>query len=375
MEKTWVEISRKNILNNIKNLKSLLTKNTKFMAVLKSNAYGHGLKEMNKICVQSEAIDWYGVDSIDEALLLRDCGNNKPILVLGYIPFDRVGEAAENNISFVAYNKELLDYLQNTKLKILNSKFKLHLKVETGTSRQGIVNQELVNFTLKVKKNPNIFLEGIYTHYANIEDTTDNTYAIKQLNIFNENIKKIEAAGINIPIKHSACSAALINYPKTHFNMVRSGISLYGMWSSQETKDVAKQKNIKLRLKPALTWKTRIAQIKKIKKETPVSYGLTERVKRDSIIAILPVGYYDGYDRGLSSIGEVLIRGKRAKVLGRVCMNMTIVDITDISNVRLNDEAMLLGKNITAESIADKLETINYEVVTRINPNIKRLIV
>lgn len=417
--KTWIEISRENILHNIKSLKGLLKKSPSpppfqrgesggkplFTAVIKSNAYGHGLEALNTICVQSKMVDFYGVDNINEALTLRRLDNKSPILILGYVPFDRVSEAVENDISFVAYNTELLDFLAGLPRSARNDKkIKIHIKVETGTTRQGIEGKELLEFVSKAAGNPNILIEGIYTHYANIEDTTDSSYAMEQLKRFNENIKMLDDkipptsfSESGLPsrrsfskrgektkwsdgvIKHSACSAAFINYPETQFNMVRAGISLYGMWSSNETKLVAKQKNINLELKPALTWKTQIAQIKKIPVGSAVSYGLTEKVKRDSVIGILPVGYFDGYDRGLSNIGEVLVGGRRAKILGRVCMNMIIVDLTDIPGVKLFDEAVLLGKSgaeeITADELAKKINTINYEITTRINPLIKRMVI
>jgi len=375
--KTWVEISKENILNNITSLKSLLRPETLFMAVIKSNAYGHGLEEVSKICVQSKGVNWFGVDNIDEALALRKQGIKQPILILGYIPFDMVEEAAENDISFVAYNTEMLDYLENYKLQTKNYKLRIHIKVETGTARQGIEGKELVEFIKKASKLPSVIIEGIYTHYANIEDTTDSSYAMEQLKRFNENVAAAEEI-LKIPIKHSACSAALVNYPETHFDMVRAGISLYGMWSSNEAKLVAKQKNINLSLKSALTWKTQIAQIKDLPPNTPIGYGLTEKTKRATRIGVLPIGYWDGYDRKLSNIGGVLVDGKRAKILGRVCMNMAIIDITDIPEAKLFNSAILLGKSgeeeITAEELAKKVGTINYEITTRINPLIKRMI-
>lgn len=410
-EKVWVEVSKEKILSNIKLLKELLQEeggiatsraprndSPLFMAVVKSNAYGHGLAEVSKICSSREAsakwdehkncstprqarrlkplVDWFGVDNIDEALALREQGIKQPILILGYVPFDKISEAVAKDISFVAYNNEALDFIAAQKFP-KNKKAKIHIKVETGTARQGIEGKELLDFVSKAVKNPNIFIEGIYTHYANIEDTTDSSYAIEQLKKFNKSIAAAEKI-VKIPLKHSACSAALINYPETQFNLVRAGISLYGMWSSNETKLVAKQKNINLILKPALTWQTQIVQIKKIPAGTPVSYGLTEKVKRESRIAILPVGYWDGYDRGLSGIGEVLVNGCRARILGRICMNMTIIDITDIPDAELFDSAILLGKSgeekISAEEIAKKINTINYEITTRINPLIKRII-
>jgi len=230
-----------------------------------------------------------------------------------------------------------------------------------------------------IKKYPQINIEGIYTHYANIEDTTNHSYARQQLKRFKEAIELLKKNGIKIPLKHTACSAAVILFPETYFDMVRLGISMYGLWPSPETFVSAKEKSRKLNLEPALTWKTKIAQIKQIKAGTPISYGLTERVSQDSKIAVLPIGYWDGYDRKLSGIGNVLIRGRRCKVLGRVCMNMIIVDVSHISDVKLEDEVVLLGKQeseeITADELAQKIGTINYEVVTRINPLIPRIVI
>lgn len=385
--KTWVEISKKNILHNIGEIHRLLTPETKFMAVVKSNAYGHGLLEVSKICVMSKKVDWFGVDSIDEALALRKAKINLPILVLGYIPFEELKDAIKNNISFVAYNMELLEYLsKNFPKNVGGNKAKIHLKIETGISRQGLSGEALVSFVKKALKNNNILIEGAYTHYANVDDTTDFSYAKKQLSSFAKNIKEVERL-VKLQVKHTASSAATINYPDTHFNMVRVGISLYGLWSSKETRLSSKERKIKIDLRPALTWKTLLVQVKEVSRGTSIGYGLTEKVRRDSVIGILPIGYWDGFDRGLSNIGEVLIRGERAKVLGRVCMNMTIVDLTDIKGTKLFDEAVILGKQvysnteggqgsdeISSDEIAGKIATINYEVVTRINPLINRIV-
>ncbi len=371
--RTWVEISRQNLLHNIDEIRKLLKPETSLMAVVKSNAYGHGIAEVAKIT--NSKVDWFGVDSIDEALLLKKTGIKKPILILGYIPLKRLNEAVKNGFRFVVYSYETVKVLS----KIYNLKSIIHLKVETGTSRQGIGENEILNFIKFIKKFPNIKIEGIYTHFANIEDTTDHSYAEKQLGIFKRIIRLLEKNGIEIPIKHTACSAAAILFPETHFNLVRLGLSQYGLWPSKETFVSAKMSKRSIELKPALAWKTIIAQIKNVKKGVPVSYGLTEKVNRDSKIAVLPVGYWDGFDRGLSSVGNVLIQGKRCKILGRVCMNMCVVDVTDIPGVKTEDEVVLIGKQgkeqITIEDIAGKLGTINYEVATRINPLIKRVII
>lgn len=386
--KTWVEVSKKALLENIKQFKKLVGKDCIFAGIVKSNAYGHGLVEV------AEALDspnksgndkrgarnddvWFGVDSIDEAIILRKNGVKAPILVLGYTLNDRLEDAVKNNLRLIVYNKETVKNLGKITEK-LNKKIKIHIKTETGTSRQGVGEGDILSFVNLVKKYHKIEIEGISTHFANIEDTTDHSYAEKQLEKFNAVVRFLENNDINIPIKHTASSAATVLFPETHFDMVRVGISLYGLWSSKETLLSALGRR-KINLIPALTWKTKVAQVKKIEKGTPVSYGLTEKVKRDSIIVVLPIGYYDGYDRKLSSIGEVLIRGKRCRVLGRICMNMCVVDVTDVKNVEIEDEVVLLGRDgdeiITAEELASKIGTINYEVVTRINPLIKRVVV
>lgn len=372
--KTWLEIDKKAISSNIRQLKSILSPCSRFCAVVKANAYGHGLVEIARICTQNGA-DWLAVDSVDEAVVLKKAKIKLPILILGYVPLTRLAEAVRNDFRLTVYNTETIIALG----KIKNEKINVHIKVETGTSRQGVLEKDVLKFVKLIKKYPHIKIEGISTHFANIEDTTDHSYAMEQLTRFRRIVQKVERLGTKIFIKHTACSAATILFPKTHFDMVRVGISLYGMWSSKETRVSANLEKRKVILRPALCWKTRIAQIKNLPSGTPVSYGLTEKLACPSKIAILPVGYWDGYDRGLSSIGNVLIHGKRAKILGRVCMNMMVVDATNISNARVEDEVVLLGKQkkeeITAEEIAQKIGTINYEVTTRINPQIKRIVV
>lgn len=383
--KTWLEVDKKNIANNIKQFQKLIGPKVNLMAVVKSNAYGHGLVEIAKIAVNNHT-NWLGVDSIYEAITLRKAGIKVPVLVLGYTLLSNLKKALDYDVSLVVYNIDTLKKMAGIKTK---NPFKVHIKIETGTSRQGVYEKDLLEMIGIINQCNNIELEGVSTHYANIEDTTDHTYAQGQLDQFNRVIKVLESHDVKIKQKHTACSAATILYPETYFNMVRVGISLYGLWSSKETmvmarnngtnkKDLQKNQLKDFNLKPALTWKTKVAQIKKIKSGTSISYGLTEKVTKDSMVAVIPVGYWDGYDRKLSSIGNVLIRGCRCKVLGRVCMNMMVVDVSNVPNARLEDEVVLLGKQadeeITAEEIAVKIGTINYEIVTRINPLIPRIV-
>lgn len=345
------------------------------MAVVKANAYGHGMVSVSKAI--SDLVDWFGVDSIDEALTLRKNGVKKPILIIGYIPPTRIQECAKHGFPFVAYNVETLKAI--SKIKAKKGAFKIHLKIETGTTRQGLEGASLDAFVKRIKKIPSIKIEGAYTHYANIEDTTDPAYAMKQLKRFKSEIARLKKLGVEPSILHTACSAAAILYPETHFNMIRLGISLYGHWPSKETLAVARQKKTKIELKPALAWKTVVAQVKSVPKGTHVGYGLTETMSRKSKVAVLPVGYWDGVDRKLSSVGHVLIRGRRCKIVGRVCMNMVVVDVTDVPSVKSGDEAVLIGRQgkewIGAEDVASKIGTIQYEVVTRINPLIERRLV
>lgn len=384
--KTWVEISKSALMSNIRAFRRHVGSGTAIMAVVKSNAYGHGLVETAKIAEKAGAA-WFGVDNVDEGLMLRRAGISKPILILGYTLDARLADCVENRLSFVVYNLSTVKALRRLKLAPLGSKPArnckaafVHLKIETGTSRQGVAGDELRRLVRELKKTPGVVIEGASTHYANIEDTTDSSYAELQLERYRENLEMLKREGVDPPWKHTACSAAAILFPETYFNLARIGIAMYGLWPSKETLAVAKREKCRLKLKPALVWKTVIAQIKRLPKGAPVSYGLTERTTRPSKVAILPIGYWDGYDRsGMSHVGQVLVRGRRCKVMGRVCMNMCIIDVTDVPGVAIEDEVVLLGRQrreaVTAEEIASKMDTINYEVVTRINPTVKRIVV
>lgn len=344
------------------------------MAVVKANAYGHGILAISSV-LQKGGIGWLGVNSLEEGILLRQNKINLPILVLGYIPLNSLSQAIVNNLSFVVYNRETLNKA-GEEAKKLKRQAKIHLKIETGTNRQGVAAEELLTFIRKLQRAPLVSLEGVYTHFANIEDALDSSFAMGQLKKFKEAIKTLEKAGINIPLKHTASSAAAILFEKTHFDMLRIGIALYGLWPSREVKIASRSK---FDLKPVLAWKTKVAQVKKVKKGEKIGYGCTFTVKKDSTVAVLPIGYFDGYDRRLSNCGEVLIKGKRAPVVGRVCMNMIMIDTTEVPGVKLEDEVVLLGKQgrdeISADELAEKIGTINYEVVSRINPMIPRRVV
>jgi len=374
-----VEISQKNLIHNLKQFRGLVGQKRKIMAMVKANAYGHGFLPIAKIVSQKNKADWLGVNSLEEGLALRQAKIKLPILILGYIPLNDLAKAIENNLSFVVYNLKTLSQASQVAKK-LKKPAKVHLKIETGTNRQGIKLGKLPFFIKGLKNNPSLFLEGAYTHFANIEDTLEPDFAQEQLKKFNQAIKILNKAGLKLVFKHAACTAATILFPETYFNLVRVGIGLYGLWPSRETKLAAKlKKKNNLNLKPVLSWKTKVVQVKEVSKGETIGYGRTFKTTRKSKIAILPIGYWDGYDRKLSNTGQVLIKNQTAPIIGRICMNICMADVTDIGQVKPEDEVVLLGKQgknkITAEDLAQKIETINYEVTTRINPLLERKIV
>ena len=369
--KTWVEINQENLLFNIDQFRQRIGDKVKFCAVIKSDAYGHGAKQIATL--SASKVDYFAVDSIEEAMEIKDVVNNKPILILGYTLLENLSIVAENNFHQVVANIETLEKITELDLEI-----NIHLKIETGTSRQGILPEKIESFIALFKNNSKLKLAGVSTHFANIEDTTDSSFAMGQLEKYKQAIQIFEKNGYNNIIKHTASSAAAIVYPETYFDLVRVGIGLYGLWSSPQTLVSANQNNVNFELKPVLSWKTKVAHVKTIPKGSYVSYGCTERMEKDTKVVVLPIGYRDGFDRRFSSIGTVLINGTRCKLIGRVCMNMVIVNVDHLDNVKLEDEVILIGtqngETITADEIASKIGTINYEIVTRINNKIKKII-
>lgn len=374
---SWVEINDKALVANARALKNATNPNVIFCSVLKANAYGHGLELCANILQREHATDWIAVNALWEAEKIRNSGITLPLYVMGYIPLSELEHVFTHDVHIVVYNQETileLEKLGNQLRKIA----RVHLKVETGNHRQGIYEHEIPSWIELLQKCSHVILEGLSTHFANIEDTNDHSYAQEQMKRFDGYVSLFSDAGISIPLLHCANSAATILFPKTHGTLVRTGIALYGLWPSDEIKNVSGEKSGPQKsLISVLSWKTRIAQIKSISKGSSVGYGCSYRAEKDMIIAILPVGYYDGYDRRLSNNGAVLLHGKRAKLCGRVCMNMIMVDITGIDNVRIEDEVTLIGRDgdeeITADEMAANMGTIHYEVVTRIREGIARI--
>jgi alanine racemase len=377
---TWIELDRSAFLNNYNFLAQRIGKTTRICAVVKANAYGHGLLEVAGLALEAGAA-CLSVHSVDEALQIRACHPSVEILILGPVPPARLEEAVRGNFQLAVYDEGMLGKLEET-CRRLGLSCRVHLKTETGTHRQGIRAQDLPSFLTALKKTPEIHLEGIYTHFANIEDTTNHEYARFQRDNFRKCVETVEGAGLSPPVQHMACSAAALLFPETHVDMVRLGISLYGLWPSRETYIcyVLQWGNSKPeRLLPVLSWKARPCQVKDLGEDSYIGYGCTYKTTHPSRIAVIPVGYADGYDRHLSNNGHVLIHGRRAPVRGRVCMNFFMVDVTDIPGVYPEDEAVLLGKQgderIAAGDLAERIGTIHYEVVTRLHPVIPRIII
>ncbi|MFH1388349.1 MAG: alanine racemase [Patescibacteria group bacterium] len=370
--RTWIEINQSALKNNYNTFRSLIDPKCLLMAIVKSNAYGHSLIDFSRT-VENLKIDWLGVDSIVEAESLRKAGLKKPILVLGYTLQNKIKEAIKKNISLTVADLPTLKSFKEIKN---NKKLKIHIKIDTGMNRQGFFISEIPNVLKILKSQPNIILEGVYTHFSSAKNPSFPSTTLHQIEEFKKNIDLFELAGFKKFLKHAAATSGTIIFPQSHFDLVRIGIGLYGLWPSKEIKEAFKNK---IKLKPILSWKTIICQIKKIPKKSKIGYDLTETLSRASRVAILPIGYWHGFPRSLSNIGKILIHGNEAKVLGRVSMDMISVDITDIKNVKIGDEAIIIGESnkskISIDDMAYLSNTVNYEIVTRLNPLIKRIII
>lgn len=340
------------------------------MAVVKSNAYGHDIyqfaAELEKL-----GADYLAVDSVVEGEALRQAGIQSPILVLGYTLPAKFVNAHKHNLSITVSQKEGL-------LMVANTPTRFHLKVDTGMHRQGFLPTEIPSVLkfLKQHKVPAEYFEGLYTHFAAAKNPAFPKDTRDQANQFKEVIKLVEAAGYR-PIKHAAASSGTILFPDTHFDAVRIGISLYGLWPSAEVAAAVKDH---IHLEPALTWKTLLSEVKKLKRGDRIGYDFTETLEKNTIVGICPIGYWHGYPRLLSSIGRVVVNGRRCRVLGRVSMDMIMVDLGPQAKEVAGTEVMLLGgdyvdqnKSVSADELAALTGTSCYEIVTRLNPLIKRI--
>ncbi len=370
---TRVEISKKAVSQNIQSFKKL-GPNSLFTAVIKSNAYGHGLVEMGGISLEAGA-DLLGVNSLEEALELQKSFPQAKILIMGEIPFkeSRKKELSSKTFWIVVSRVEDVKFLAS-----LDPAPQIHLKVDTGMTRLGH-SGETMKKVLHEIASQKLPLHGILTHFASTEDFTEHSYSMKQLEKFTEMVQLAESLGYKNLIRHTASSASTMLFEEARLDMVRVGISLYGLMPSLETRLSLSLMGKDFHLEPVLTWKTKIVHTQSVPAGVSVGYGSTFKTIYPTRVAVLPVGYFEGYDRRLSNQGYVLIDGERAPILGRVCMNMTMVNITHIPKAEIGTDVVLLGKSGTEEVSADLLAsltgTINYDVVTGIQKEIPRILV
>lgn len=375
---SWIELSKSALDHNVKSLARLAGKRA-IAVSLKANAYGHGLAPMISLLLDRREIEYVTVHSLEEAVCCRELGWDRRIMVLGPIALGELEAVFDYVLEPVVCTREALDKLGRLAQK-RGISVRTHLKLETGTNRQGVLEKDLVPIASIYKKHKWLGKPyGAGMHFANIEDTTNHEYAQHQLDRYNRMVARMKALGIGPTVRHTACSAALLLFDKTRFELVRPGIALYGHWPSKETylsyRLAGGHNGI---LKPVLSWRTRATQVKDVPADAFIGYGCTYRTTSRTKLAILPIGYSDGYDRSLSNLSYVLIKGKRAPVRSRVCMNLTMVDVTDISGVKLEEPVTLIGSDkketVTAEQLAGWAGTINYEILARLSPNTVRVL-
>lgn len=367
---TWVEVSRSALLSNLRLFQRLIAP-AAVMPIIKSNAYGHDLFAVGRI-LKTQKIWGVGVANTTEALALRQSGFHKPIVVLNWANESELAAAIKAHLQLPVYNKRFAARLERLG-KQHKTKIAVHLKYDSGTTRLGLYDKDFLKLAAFCNTLPHLVVRGIFSHLAESE-SENQAYTKQQLQHFENIRQQIVALGVKA-IAHIACTAATITQQKSHYDVARVGIGLYGLWPSTYLRATASKK---LLLKPVLSWRTKIIQVKAVPAKTPIGYGRTYTTKRQSRIAVLPVGYWDGLDRSLSNRGQVLINGIRCPIRGRICMNLTMIDVTKIPSARTGTVVTLIGRSgrgaVTADDIAANSDTINYETITRINPIIPRII-
>ncbi len=376
LKRTWAQIDLDAIEYNFLNIKEKLSGKTKLMCVVKADAYGHGVKFLVKK-LEKLGVDWYGVSNIEEAIQLRNCDASKPILIFGYTPPELVPYLYNFHLSQAvfsySYAMKLMEVCKETKMKIM-----VHLKIDTGMSRIGFLAQNEQDIEESVEQiselafaTKEVYIAGIFTHFSVADDMAhEESYTRDQFGRFMQLIDKLENIGVRIPIKHCCNSGATVNFPEMHFDMVRPGILLYGLAPTEEIRN-------KISLRPVMQLKTVVSQVKNIKKGTSLSYGRTFVADRDMVIASVPIGYADGYSRSFSNKACMLMCGQRAPIIGRICMDQILLDVTNISNVKDGQEVTVFGKDgseeISVNELAQIAGTINYEIICLIGKRVSRV--
>lgn len=387
---TWLEVDLGAIRNNINQIKKYIEPQVGLAAVVKSNAYGHGLVEVAK-AVSQVGVEFLCVDNVSEAKALQattypDAKIGIPhraahrdklqpkILILGGVESEDLPWVIKNGIRFGVYDLSFAKKAEKIAKK-LRKKALVHIKVDTGMHRLGFDAKEAIDSIIKINRYyKKLEMEGIWSHFADSGSEKNKKYTLSQIEKFKNIINGLEDQMIDFKYKHLCNSSGLITLPEAHFNLVRAGVLIYGIFPSEL---INRKYNHLLKLKPALNFKTRVISIRHLFRGERIGYGLTHKLKKNSKVAVLAVGYKDGYGRDLSDKGEVIIKKNRCKVLGRICMRMMMVDVSSVANIKLDDEVILLGSRtrarIEAPEVAQKMDTIPYEVVARISESVPRI--
>lgn len=368
-KRTWAEINLSNLEHNYRALRGMLPRGCRFVGVVKANAYGHGVIPVAKK-LEELGTEYFAVACLDEAIELREAGIATPILILGPTPAAFSSQLLQYNLTQAVQDAVEASVLSEMAVQA-DKPLKIHIKVDTGMSRLGFLCDEehadvSVEEIAKVCSLPNLQAEGIFTHFANADGDED--YSMRQLTRFLDVLDKLSAKSVNFEIRHCAASAAVLNYPCAHLDMVRPGIALYGHYPDPSCEDLDGPGLI-----PVMTLKTRIAALRELSAGTCISYGCTHTLNRDSRVAVLPIGYADGFDRLLSNRTEMMVAGQRVPVLGRICMDMCMVDVTEIPDVNVGDEVIVFGSEFPLEEKADTVGTIQYEMLCGVSRRVPRI--
>ena len=360
---TWAEVNLKSLAFNLNQVKKVLSAKTMILATIKADGYGHGLIPVARKLAASK-VDYFGVASIDEGIKLRAAGIKIPVLILGLFFKNDIAPLFDYELTPTICSYDLALELDRRGQR-LAQRIKVHIKVDTGMGRIGLTEQEALKLIRKIHRLKFIEIEGIFTHFALAD--INQKFTADQINSFSRLILQLETEGIHIPLAHAANSMGVLAYRQSHFNMVRPGLVLYGLYP---------RPGLKINLKPVLSLKTKVMYVKKVPKGCGISYGHSYITKKKTTIITLPIGYGDGYPRNLSNIGPILVKGKRFKISGRVCMDQIMVDVGNLK-VRLGDEAVLIGTQakgrISAEELARYCNTIPYEIVCGLGSRIPRV--
>jgi len=364
---TWVEIDLNALRHNLLAIRKWVGPQIKILGIVKADAYGHGDYEVSRVLLNN-GVEMLGIAILEEGIQLRDKGIKAPLLILGGIFEEQIDTVIQYGLTPTVYDLKLADVLSK-RANYFNKIMKVHVYVDTGMGSIGVKYDKAVEFVKFVKNMKNLLIEGIYTHCSS-SDEKDSAFTNLQIKRFRDVLDALDTIKVCIPLRHMANSGAILDYPEAYFNMVRPGLSLYGLYPSEDvSRDIG--------IKPVMSFKTRIIHIKNMESGDVIGYGRTYRITKPTRVATLPLGYDDGYNRLFSNQGEVIIRGKKASIVGRVCMDQCFVDVTHIKDVSVGDEVVLYGsqaqESIPIESIAKQLNTIPYEVTCSISKRVPRI--